>query len=57
MIKYQKHVDIKLKGSDKNISTAIGSKVFVFANGGIRSYEKNPVQVFFQAKKRTYILG
>ena len=38
-------VEIKLKGSDKNIN-AIGAKVVLFANKGIRTYEKNPAKGF-----------
>jgi hypothetical protein len=38
-------VDITLKGSEKNIN-AIGAKIIVFANGGIRTYENNPVRGF-----------
>lgn len=38
-------VEIRLKGSEKNIN-AIGSKVIMFANGGIRTYEKNPARGF-----------
>ena len=36
---------IKLKGPEKNIN-AIGSKIVLFANGGIRTYENNPVHGF-----------
>ena len=38
-------VEIKLKGSEKNIN-AIGTKVVLFANKGIRTYEKNPAKGF-----------
>ncbi len=38
-------VEIKLKGPAKNIN-AIGAKVVIYANGGIRTYEKNPVRGF-----------
>jgi hypothetical protein len=38
-------VEIKLKGSEKN-SNAIGAKIVLFANGGIRTYEKNPAKGF-----------
>ena len=38
-------VEIKLKGSEKNIN-AIGAKVVLFANKGIRTYEKNPAKGF-----------
>ena len=40
--------EIKLKGSDKNIN-AIGAKVVLFANGGIRTYENNPVRGFLSS--------
>ena len=36
---------IKLKGAEKNIN-AIGAKIVLFANGGIRTYENNPVHGF-----------
>ena len=39
------YVEIKLKGSEKNIN-AVGAKVVLFANGGIRTYEKNPAKGF-----------
>ncbi len=39
------YVEIKLKGSEKNIN-AIGAKIILYANGGIRTYEKNPVRGF-----------
>ena len=38
-------VEIKLRGSEKNIN-AVGAKVVVFANKGIRTYEKNPAKGF-----------
>ena len=41
-------VDIKLKGSEKNIN-AIGAKVVLFANGGIRTYENYPVRGFLSS--------
>ncbi len=43
--KHKAYVSIKLKGSEKNIN-AIGAKVILYANGGIRTYEKNPVRGF-----------
>ncbi len=43
--KEKAYVEIKLKGSEKNIN-AIGAKLILFANGGIRTYEKNPVKGF-----------
>ena len=38
-------VEIRLKGAERNIN-AIGAKVVVFANGGIRTYENCPVKGF-----------
>ncbi len=38
-------VEITLKGSDKN-RLAVGAKLIMYANGGIRTYEKNPVRGF-----------
>lgn len=38
-------VEITLKGSEKNLR-AVGAKVVVFANGGLRTYEKTPVHGF-----------
>lgn len=38
-------VEIKLNGPEKN-RNAIGAKLVVFANGGVRTYEKNPVHGF-----------
>lgn len=37
--------EIKLKGPEKNIN-AIGAKIILFANGGIRTYENEPVRGF-----------
>jgi hypothetical protein len=37
--------EIKLKGPEKNVN-AIGTKLVLFANQGIRTYEKNPVRGF-----------
>ncbi len=39
------YVSIKLKGAEKN-TNAIGAKIILFANGGIRTYEKTPVRGF-----------
>jgi len=41
----KRFIKIKLKGSEKNIN-AIGAKVVVFANNGIRTYENYPVRGF-----------
>ncbi len=39
------YVSISLKGSEKNIN-AVGAKIILYANGGIRTYEKSPVRGF-----------
>lgn len=39
------YTEIKLKGPGKNLN-AIGAKIVMYANGGIRTYEKNPVHGF-----------
>ncbi len=41
-------VDFKLKGSETNIN-AIGSKIVLFANGGIRTYENNDTKGFLSS--------
>lgn len=41
----RRYLDIKLKGSEKNIN-ALGAKVLVYANGKIRTYENYPVRGF-----------
>ncbi|MDE3182295.1 MAG: VCBS repeat-containing protein [Bacteroidota bacterium] len=43
--KQRPFVRIELKGSQKNID-AIGAKIILFANGGIRTYENNAVHGF-----------
>ncbi len=43
--KLKPFVEIKLKGPDKN-TNAIGSKIILFANKGISTYEKSPVRGF-----------
>ena len=43
--KEKAYVEIKLNGPEQNIN-AIGSKIILFANGGIRTYEKYPVHGF-----------
>ena len=47
---------INLKGSEKNIN-AIGSKVIVFANKGIRTYEKYPVRGFMSSMEVPILIG
>ena len=39
------YATIKLKGPEKNIN-ALGAKIIVYADKGIRTYEKNPVRGF-----------
>ncbi len=43
--KEKPYTSIKLKGTENNIN-AIGTKIILFANGGIRTYENNPVHGF-----------
>ena len=43
--KNKSFASVKLKGSENNVS-AVGAKVVLFANGGIRTYENNPVHGF-----------
>ncbi len=49
-------VEIKLKGPAKNIN-AIGSKIFLYGNGGIRSYEKFPVRGFMSSMETPIHIG
>ena len=39
------YAEIKLKGPEKNIN-AVGTKIILFVNGSIRTYENNPVRGF-----------
>jgi hypothetical protein len=50
------YVDIKLKGPERNIN-AIGAKVVLFANGGIRTYENYPVKGFQSSMQVPVHLG
>ncbi|HEX4851136.1 MAG TPA: CRTAC1 family protein, partial [Puia sp.] len=50
------YVDFQLKGSSQNIN-AIGSKVVLFANGGIRVYEKFPVRGFMSSMETPLHIG
>jgi len=54
--KNQSFVDITLQGSEKNIN-AIGAKLILFANGGIRTYEKNPVRGFLSSMETPVHIG
>lgn len=49
-------LEIKLKGSEKNIN-AIGAKIIVFANGGIRTYENYPVRGFLSSMQTPIHIG
>jgi hypothetical protein len=52
----QSYVDITLKGSPKNIN-ALGAKIILFANGGIRTYEKYPVRGFLSSMETPIHIG
>jgi len=52
----KKYADIKLKGSSKNIN-AIGSKIILFANQGIRVYEKYPARGFLSTMETPVHVG
>ncbi|HMH23764.1 MAG TPA: VCBS repeat-containing protein, partial [Puia sp.] len=49
-------IDITLKGPEKNIN-ALGAKVILFANGGIRTYEKYPVRGFLSSTEGPVHIG
>ncbi len=48
--------DIKFKGPDKNIN-AIGSKIIIYCNKGIRTYEKYPVRGFLSSMETPIHIG
>ncbi len=48
--------ELKLKGPEKNIN-ALGAKVIVYANGGIRTYEKYPVRGFMSSMETPIHIG
>ena len=50
------YLDIKLKGSEKNIN-ALGTKIIVYANGGIRTYENYPVRGFLSSMQIPVHIG
>ncbi len=50
------YATIKLKGSEKNIG-AIGAKIILFANGGIRTYENTPVHGFQSSMQLPITIG
>jgi len=49
-------VEISLKGPEKNIN-ALGSKIIIFANGAIRTYEKYPVRGFLSSMEGPLHIG
>jgi enediyne biosynthesis protein E4 len=49
-------VEIKLKGPPKNIN-ALGAKIVMYANGGIRTYEKYPVRGFLSSMEGPIHIG
>ncbi len=49
-------VEIQLKGPEKNIN-ALGSQIILFANGGIRTYEKYPVRGFLSSMEGPVHIG
>ncbi len=49
-------VEIKLKGPEKNIN-ALGAKIILYANGGIRTYEKFPVRGFLSSMEGPVHIG
>jgi enediyne biosynthesis protein E4 len=50
------YIEIKLKGAEKNIN-AVGARILLFANGGIRSYEKSPVRGFLSSMEGPIHIG
>ncbi len=53
---HQPYIDLALKGPSKNIN-AIGAKIVMFANGGIRVYEKYPVRGFLSSMETALHIG
>lgn len=51
-----KYVRLQLKGSDRNIR-AVGAKLVLFANDGIRTYEKYPVRGFLSSMESPLNVG
>ncbi|HLK30249.1 MAG TPA: VCBS repeat-containing protein [Puia sp.] len=49
-------VEVKLKGPEKNIN-ALGAKIIVYCNGGIRTYEKYPVRGFLSSVEAPTHIG
>lgn len=49
-------VEVKLRGDVSNIN-ALGAKIIIFANGGIRTYEKFPVRGFLSSAETPIHIG
>ena len=57
MIKKISHLlKLKLKGPDKNVN-AIGAKIIIYCNKGIRTYEKYPVRGFLSSMETPIHIG
>jgi len=54
--KDKSYAEVKLKGPEKNVN-AIGAKIILFANGGIRTYENNPVRGFQSSMEMPLHIG
>lgn len=52
----QQYIDIQLTGTEKNIN-ALGAKIILFANGGIRTYENYPVRGFMSSMQIPVHIG
>ena len=55
-LKKEPYIDIKLTGAAKNIN-ALGSKIIVYANKEIRTYEKYPVRGFLSSMEEPVHIG
>lgn len=54
--KARPYVEIALKGPEKNVN-ALGAKVVMFANGGVRTYEKYPARGFMSGMETPLHIG
>ncbi len=54
--KNKNFVEINLKGPERNIN-AIGAKIILYANGGIRTYENNPAKGFQSSMQTPVHIG
>jgi hypothetical protein len=54
--KNELYTDVRLKGAANNIN-AIGAKLVLFANKGIRTYENNPVKGFLSSMQQPFHIG